>query len=357
MSLNWNLEGIIDIITGCILLFGALVFIINSKKKNVRPLLYFGVSWLCYSLFFILEAFSYLLLNIEIAKIQTILTVPSAILMVVYIDYTRKESLDVIKMSIVTGFGFIESFLIFTEDSINIQKIDGEYYTIWTGNIFLFSSFMQFLFIALLVYWMILTIKNIPKELLYIKNLLIGGIIMLGPLALLLFVFSSDIRFLVLLSDLSLMIGAIIVIYVLIKEPKIFYILPFTAYNLTVIHINSGLQLFQHKWAEIETKEEALSAGMHALRNMSLNIIGLGDIMDLKVEKGVLISYRTEHIMVGLVSSHSSKFLRRGIKNFAIEFDNIFHDEFSSNLLDESKFLEAEKLIEAHFTYLPSRLE
>ena len=113
--------------------------------------------------------------------------------------------MGVLKMSIVMGFSFLELFLIFTEDSFKIREIENNFYTVWEGNILIFSSLMMLIFIIFLVYWMIITINHLPNEIRYIKKSLSSAILMMGPLSLTLFILSSYMRFFIIISDSALM--------------------------------------------------------------------------------------------------------------------------------------------------------
>lgn len=357
MVLNWNLEGVLDIITGIVLIYGASIFLKNYRIKKVKPLLYFGLSWISFSLFFILEAISYLLISIEIAQLQALFLLPSVLLLVVYIDYTQHEKIGALKMSITCSLGFLQMYLTFIPGSIQISTIDGQTYTIWEGLYFYVSYLMMSLYSIFLFLWIFKTYLNSPKGLKKNARILLIGGFLAAPITVALSIFSGYLRFLIIIADILLIIGLLLLIRVLVKEPKMFYILPFIAYNLTVVHTLSGIRIFHHKWSEMKIKEDILSGCMHALRNMSLNIIGLGEMVDLKVEHGFLISNNSKNIIVGLIASNSSKFLRDCIKHFVDEFESIFKTELMNSVSDTTIFNNASKLIEKYFTYIPYRLE
>ncbi len=357
MSLNWNNEVVLDIITASILFLGSIIFIVNSRRNKVKPLLFFGLSWLFYSLFFYLEAISYLLLSVDLAKIQTSLVVPSVILLVMYIDYTRKESLNVFNIAITTGFSFIALYSIFLGNDIVISEIDGQYYTVWTENVLIFASIIQVLYTYFLMYWVILSATKTPMEIKYIRTLFLVGIIFLAPLGLFFFILSTEARFFIIIADVSMCIGALITIYVLVHEPKIFYILPFTAYQLNIIHKHSGLPLYVYKWTGSQIREDIISANLHGLRNLSIKIMGTGEVLDLKLERGVLLIQETENVVFGLLSTNSSKFLRESLRNFSLKFEETFEEQLSNKIHDATVFRKTEQLVKKYFANIPSRID
>lgn len=356
MSLNWNFEVILDLALGSILLLGSVTFIINSRKTKVKPLFYFGLSWFFYSLFFYFEMISYLFLDLFFAKLQALMTIPSLIFLVLYIDYTRKESFNVLNISIATGFSFLEFYLIFFAEGILIMQIDGGWYTMWIDGFFVISTIMQAFFIYFLTFWMITSAINAPKEIKYVRNYFIIGILLLAPIALFLFVLSSLERFYIIIADISMGIGAIITVYVLINEPKIFHILPFTAYQLNVVHIPSGLPLFEYRWANLPIREDHITASLHGLRNISLNILNMGEIKDINLERAVLITQKSLNVYVGLLTSNGSRMLRDCLKNFTSLFEEQFKEQLTRSVKDYGSFSKANELIQEVFAYVPSRL-
>ena len=297
------------------------------------------------------------MLSIDAAKIQASLIVPSVILLVMYIDCTRKETLNVFNIAITTGFSFIALFTIILGNDIVIKEIDGQFYTVWTGNVLIFATIIQVLFTYFLMYWVVISAFNSPNEIKYIKNIFIIGIIFLAPLGLFFFMISSELRYFIIIADICMCIGALITIYVLVHEPKIFYILPFTAYQLNIIHKHSGIPLYVFKWTESQIREDIISASLHGLRNLSLNVMGTGEVLDLNLERGVLLIQKTENVIYGLLSTNCSKFLRDSLKNFSIMFEETFEEPLVNKVHDASVFSKTEQLVKKYFANIPSRLD
>ena len=358
MNLNWILEVWIDLILAISFLFGSIITAFRAKKA--KPLLFFSFTWLFFSLFFLLEAISYLLLSIELARIYSILFFPATVFLVISIDYSKKESIGIFKMSFTCALGCLEIYLAFQPNAIIKTVIDGESIIVWNGEFLIVTSLMILIFVIFLLDWVGRTFINAPKQLKKESSIFLLGAILVGPINLLLFFFSYTLRILIIFADIFLLIGMIITIYILIKEPKLFYILPFTAYRITVIHNNSGFPLFDYKWAETNINEDLLSGFMQVSQNLSLKLLEKGELKDFQLEKAVLIFQKSKNITVGLLSTNSSKFLRDCLEGFTEEFENEFKDIFNNTPIDSpidtSKFNSAYILIESYFSYVPSRL-
>ena len=145
--------------------------------------------------------------------------------------------------------------------------------------------------------------------------------------------------------------------YSLIKQPKIFYVLPFRAFRLTVIYRGSGISWYDYKWTESELIDDILLSGLlHALQSMSEDVIKRGHIKEVILEEGVLIFQITEHTIIGLLSSKGSKVLRQGLQEFSSAFEQKFHNilKTEANIMDN--FKSASELIQEHFEYIPLRV-
>ena len=180
----------------------------------------------------------------------------------------------------------------------------------------------------------------------------------MGPIDLIFYINSSDNNIFNYLNFIALCSGALLILYVLITEPRFYFILPYKAYRLQVISSKAGLSLFDYEWTESNMIHPELVAGLlNAVDKMSLEVLGKGNVQEFNLEKGILIFERGNYISVGLLTSNSSKFLRDSLQNFVKDFEKTYLEELKKEYSNFSAFESAYELIYRHFTYLPRRIE
>jgi hypothetical protein len=148
----------------------------------------------------------------------------------------------------------------------------------------------------------------------------------------------------------------IITTYILIKDPKILYILPFKAYSIVVIHSTAGFPLFYHNWSEPLIDQDLFTCVLSATEKMTTEVLLRGGVKSVNLEEGVLILEKKTHIIVGLLASKISKFLRDCLSDFAEQFEKEFSVELKQDPNELHHFDGASKLIEKTFAHVPSRI-
>jgi hypothetical protein len=161
----------------------------------------------------------------------------------------------------------------------------------------------------------------------------------------------------VIFADIALCIGMIITLYILIKDPKILYILPFEAYSIVVVHGTAGFPLFYHNWAEPLIDQDLFTCVLSATERMTTEVLMRGGVNSVNLEQGVLILEKRNNITVGLLASKISKFLRDCISDFAEQFEIRFATELNQAPNELHHFNAATELIEETFAYIPSRID
>ena len=157
----------------------------------------------------------------------------------------------------------------------------------------------------------------------------------------------------VLFADISLCIGMIITIYIMIKDPKILYILPFKAYSIVVVHSTAGFPLFYHNWSEPFINQDLFTCVLSATERMTTEVLMKGRINSINLEQGVLILEKRTNIIVGLLASKTSKFLKDCLIDFSEQFENRFEAKLTEAPNELHSFDSAMELIDKTFAYIP----
>ena len=85
--------------------------------------------------------------------------------------------------------------------------------------------------------------------------------------------------------------------------------------------------------------------------------MGTGEVLDLNLERGVLLIHETENAVFGLLSTNSSKFLRDSLKIFSLKFEETFGEQLTNKMQDASIFIKTEQLVDKYFANIPSRID
>ena len=355
MELNLTPEGIILFIAGTIGLIGTILLIKTSRTNKITSAFYIGLGWGFVSLFFYLEAISYLLLDTLLMRISSICFFPATFFLIIGINYTIKESFLSINLIPVIGLGTLFCYLAFQPGVIEIIIEDGYPRIIWTGLFWVIGNIMIFLFSYFLFYWAVKTWINTPFLIKKEALIMLVGAILAAPVASIIYLFSPWLPLFILLGDLLATIGTLIMIIAIIKEPKLLYILPFTVYRI-LVKDREGYPLFDHDWSEYDISETLFTGFLNAVQTMSEEIMHIGGLLDINLQDGILIVHDSEYITVGLVASKSSKLLNDSLKNFSFDFEEMFERLLKKSCRDMSEYESAYLLIEKHFSNFPYRI-
>ncbi|GAH02311.1 unnamed protein product, partial [marine sediment metagenome] len=146
---------------------------------------------------------------------------------------------------------------------------------------------------------------------------------------------------------------------VILKDPRIIFILPFKAYRILIVDTNGSVALYKHDWANVGTLEENMFTMMlQAIGNVLDDILKKGEVQEIQMDRAVLIIHhdKTHSIASVLIASKSSKSLRYGLKRFNEKFIAVYH----SNLAEERKvgmFEETREIVDMVFDFVPSYKE
>jgi hypothetical protein len=281
---------------------------------------------------------------------------PATIFLIIGIDYTRKETLSISKMSFAFGLGFVGIYLVFQPNSFEIVLESGYQTIIWTGDFEIIGILMVLFPLALAFFWGLEILINSPQKLRKNSKIFFLGITLVSPINFLLYLFTYINPIFILFADITLCIGMVIITYIIIKDPKILYILPFKAYSIVVVHRPGGFPLFYHYWAEPNIDQDLFTCVLTAVEKMTTEVLLKGGMNGINLDDGVLKLEKGDKIIVGLLASKSSKFLRDCLIEFTEEFEKKFADQLNQTQLLMQSFDSAYELINRTFAYIPSRI-
>ena len=337
--------GILNII--CFL----LSFLYAKKRKN-RLVYLFSANWLFQALFWILDAashFYYSPLLMAIAIVPQIIGVPC---LFIFIDLIKKERVSSVKMSILFLIEILLLILTFMPGGMQIILGYGVHIV---GPLRILQIIFLIYYVLIFFSWSYQTWKRAPKELKQLVNFLLFGSILFSFVTAFMYGLGGFVKIFNAVGFITHSLGALFTIIVILREPKIIYILPFKAYRILVVDTNAGTGLFKYDWAELKAVDENIfSMVLQAVGSILDEVLKKGEIREIKMDQAVLLIQHEKNYPVAsvLVTSKSSKSLKYGLRKFNSEFIETFQSQFDG-LYEVSRFKDAKKIVDRIFDFVP----
>ncbi|MBN1216030.1 MAG: hypothetical protein JXA99_11405 [Candidatus Lokiarchaeota archaeon] len=350
---------IIEFAIGILLSLGtillSLILHIVAKKKRITSLSYLNLFFLSFGIFKFIDSFAILYENELFARMSGVLLMLLVYFLIFWINYLIKESILSFGLLLLASLSVFHIYLAFQSESIQIITY-AEYQRIGWTNLFLISIMVHRVIICCYIfYWGLKTWVSAPLETKKLAAFLFFGItfglILFFTLSILLYV----IPFLVVFKNLAMFGTLIVVGCVLIKNPKMVYVLPFIVYRL-IIKDQNGHPLYDHNWSLSNINENMFSGFINAIEIMSEEIMKIGGLLDINLQNGILTLNRSNYITVGLTASKKSKLLEESVINFTIDFEQKFKRLLKKSCIDMTEYLSAQELIKKHFPNIPYRI-
>jgi len=277
----------------------------------------------------------------------------SVLFLIFFIDYTLHETITVIKLSAISAILSLLIISILQENAIKEFYGYGYPSLKSAGYFSIFVFLLTFIFVVSILYWVIKTLINTPKQLKKkSEKLLYSALIYIIAS----FFFLIQQMICVPISGFFTIAGMIIMIVAIMNEPKILYILPFKTDRLIVIYKESDVEIFSHRWGPSNMIDDLLAGFMSAINKVGLEVINQGELKYIAYENGVVLIKRTENLIFGLIVNKTSKFLNKCLHEFSIEFQNKYQHILNNWNGDLGVFKDVNTLLEKHFGYIPSRI-
>ncbi len=355
MQLNLTYE-VISTFLAAIILFITFLLTFRSKdfKKN-KAIFYFRLAWICTSILFVLEGFSYLLLSIPLNQIHAAFIIPPIIFTIFFINYTMKETIYSKSLILVVIVLTLYGYLLTQPQFFKITSYSGILSIAWVGLFGNIAVIPQTLLAVYLFMWGYRTWKHASFLVKRDSYLFFTGILIVSIGGSVFYMLNLWIPLLIFASNLAISIGVLIFSLALVLQPQLLYVLPFSLYRISV-EDSEGHPLFDHDWSESEVNEIVFAGFMNAVQLMSEEFVGRGRVLDIQLEEGVILVHESEYITVGLVTSKSSKIVRSALTGFTNDFEETFLKQLKVKNTNMEEYETAYQLIKRYFSNFPSRL-
>ena len=340
-------------ITSLITLFAGFVSLFHWIARKRRYIYLLSLSWILQGLFWLLDLISQITFNKKLLSYSFTVQVLGILCLIIFIEYTSYERITTLRMSI---FLVISVFYILYPIIFNsIEEIPD--YGLHIVGINRIIQLIAFIYYSVIYFWWGYTIwKQSPNNLKKNATILFIGTIILSFISAILYGLGSSILFLNGIAFITNAIGVLFILVSMIKEPKLMNILPFKVQSLTVIDANSGIIMFKKNWMKNKSvvKDDLISGVIHGFSKVFENIINIGKIKEIHLNKAILLISQKEKypVLFALIATKSSKVLRLSLDNFADKFLKQF-SELLHNPNNVAQFADANRLITNIFYFVP----
>ena len=353
MVLNWTPSVIADIIVALILFILAILTKITPRIKKIRSLFFFRLFLISYGIHFFLFVLSNLYLNIFFDQLSLIFFFPTAIFLIIGINYLMREVILSYILLFVFGCCVLLLYLAFQPGLISIQLQSGYLAINEHGLLDIVYSLLTATMGVKYLYWGLKTRINAPLMIKREATIFLFGII-LGMISIPTYIFLPK-PFHNVVGDIFVALGIFTFTFAFIREPKLLYILPFTIHRI-VVKDRNGHGLFDYDWSELDIKEPIFTGFINAVQFMSEEVMHLGGVLSIDLSEGILILNESEYITVGLMTSKSSKLLKDSLVGFSKDFEEKFQKELKNSIIDKKEYVAAYELIEKYLSNFPYKI-
>ncbi|MFX1391252.1 MAG: hypothetical protein ACFE9Z_14395 [Promethearchaeota archaeon] len=352
MTLNWNIEVIVDFILAIVGITLSIITYYSPKVKKIKSLFFIRLGFIGFWIFMILDGLSFLLTSELFGLISGLILITAALFIIIGVNLTIKEKFYSYGLFIVVGLAFLFIYLGFQPGAFLLEFQSGYLRIRWTGLFGILGFSFTGISMFYLFYWGIKTWINAPFLIKKEASIFFVGILIIFPFGFLFYAFYFIEAVFILICDFAIAVGSFIISYVVIREPKLLYILPFTVYRI-VVKDRTGHPLYYHDWSESSINETIFTGFINAVQLMSEDVMNIGGLLDINLERGLLILNESRNITVGLLSSKSSKLLRDSVVKFTKDFENKFEYNLKISNKNITDYDDAFELIEKYFSNFP----
>ncbi len=132
-------------------------------------------------------------------------------------------------------------------------------------------------------------------------------------------------------------------------NPEFSWVLALRLRRLTCITSGSGISLFDYKWHESKTDDKLLAGLLQAIGDLSFEVLELGRIQEIRVERGSLLFVRGKKVVVGMLTELPTPTLEKSLKQFVETFETQFGHLIQPDAINVEPFTKAEDIVKEIF--------
>ena len=356
MVLNWSTGVIVAFISLIPSTLATILAMIQYFKDKYNHLKYLTGMWVCLTIWILFQAVADLYLSIQLHFICFYALIVMSYFANLFVDSVTRDSVDLFKMIVTTILSSAVILLsILQDDAVVIETDAVSSYPTMHGD-FRIVTLLHMIWLASVTFYGNLKVFiHTPKHLRFYSFLNVFGNYLWGIQPLWIQFVGLEKTYPGIATG-SQAIGILIVAVVLIKEPKLAYILPFKVYRLLIMDTHSGIILYKHDWNELkaESSENIFSGMLQAISTMFDHTINKGNVREINFDEAILTLKISKKAPVAciLISSSISRTLRSSFNNFSME---VFSDyeKLDEEPLVKGNYEKGNKILANYFPFVP----
>ena len=301
--MNLTAEGVSAFVTAFIWFYGVAVNI-NQIRKGFNYTYYihaifgfFGIG-----MFLLLWGIANFFLLIELARIAIICYIIVAFFALLGSDALNSEQVEPIKLSLFLILGSITVIFLYIFPDMITLIVAANGFTFYfispiIGSPFLITCALAFIYY---LYCLFLVNRKAPTSLKKFSRIYLFGMFF-AICAFVLWIFFAPI-----IPGIPFTlagIGGVMMFFAYSHEPKLLFILPFTAIRLTVIDTSVGYPIFTHTWNHKgRLADETLFSGMlHGVSMIIQESLQSGEVQEIRVTDAIIPERTQSQVIILLV--------------------------------------------------------
>jgi len=332
-----------------LILLISTVYLALGYRKNKNRIDLFLVLFVGFMGFWaFLMIFSFMFISTPLFRFNNIFFAIAIFFLILFIDLIRGDSINILHTSLSFGMVILVGVLIWVPESAEIMEFEGISIPFWSGINRYVSLGMLIFSLYIGSYWIYGIMKNAPQEFKKAKRMLSAGFVILA-IGIVIGALNLNLVLMIIVAS----VGFTDIAYILITHKELFYLFPFEVYRISVIEKGSGLPLYDFAWIESNVNEALMGGLLQSMQHLSVEVLKSGEIEELNLKSGKLLFQTTPNILVGLLASNTSLYLRESFKLFIQDFERKFQNELISKEPNHDVFHHALDLINRYFPNIP----
>jgi len=356
MALNWTLEVFFSFIT--LIPLGICLYISLKQyfKTRYQHSLYLSFIWISYGLWWALHGLSKLFLSKSLYFSTGVFITANLVTIILFSESLERDLKISTNLLLVILLQTIFIVSLYDENVVSIENYANNELGLRVNNpIVQWTAFFEMILSTLYVLNVMIKIyRNVPAIMKKKTLPALIGVSFFSSFGVFYVMFGGD-NYIPGLNLLFTFLGAMIFGISFLREPKIFHVLSFKMLRLQIMDIKSGIGVYSYTWAAgKEIGDETLFSGM--IQGIGLILqesVKRGTVDEIQLTQGILIIQRIPNSSIAcvLVATQSTASLRSALENFAVKFEEKFHDAMT-DICDLTVFDSTSELIQACFPFL-----
>lgn len=321
----------LEVIISCFSIIPLLVVTSSSFKQyrqtSTSHTHYMMLIWFLILIKQVFEVLAVVFLNPFYMRIAVLCLIPVNFSVLLFTDILRQESVEPVKMIVLSALATETIHVIFAYSEISIIELSSGDLSVvvnlgLAGPVSVMSLFagVFFFFNSIKIHSNAPSYLHGSTRLLMISSFLMGILINILTLAQITLIIPCIVRW-------TYSIAAILIVYVFKKEPEIAYVLPFQVTSLIVIDNKAGAPRYSFSWRKIAGMDHSLFSGLlHGVRLLMKETLDANNVNEISLDNGhLLLNTNAKYdFTVILYTTKVSKTLQNALEEFSARFASKF---------------------------------